>query len=133
MVEYIVGIRGSGKTSRMIKKAIDLSKNENNTVVFVDCGNGLNCVLPPNIRLINANDFDIFGAKVLYGFLLGLCAGNYDITDIFVDCALRIIWNKTTDMDDFMNLMSEASIKTGVNFHFAYCNEFTPKIIEECI
>ena len=30
------------------------------------------------------------GGKGLYGFLAGICAGNYDVTDIFVDSTLKI-------------------------------------------
>ena len=106
-------------------------KNSDGTVVFIDSSDSLNYILPKGARLINAKDFGIHGAKTLYGFISGLCAGNYDITDIFIDTTLKIIWNKTTDMDDFTSLLFELSKTTGVNFHIAYCDNYSPELIHE--
>ena len=127
----IVGSNGSGKTSLMIKRAEEVLKNSDGTVVFIDSSDSLNYILPKGVRLINAKDFGIHGAKTLYGFISGLCAGNYDITDIFIDTTLKIIWNKTTDMDDFTSLLFELSKTTGVNFHIAYCDNYSPELVHE--
>ena len=37
-----------------------------------------------------AEDYAIKGFDALYGYIAGMCAGNYDITDIFVDSVLKI-------------------------------------------
>lgn len=131
MVERITGANGSGKTSLMIKRAKEVLKNSDGTIVFIDSSDSLNYILPKGVRLINAKDFGIHGAKTLYGFISGLCAGNYDITDIFIDTTLKIIWNKTTDMDDFTSLLFELSKTTGVNFHIAYCDNYSPELVHE--
>ncbi len=117
----------------LLQKATDLSKDENKTVIFIDYSNDLKCFLPRNIRYINSNDYDIVGAIPLYGFLAGLCASNFDITDVFVDSTLKIIGNNKTSIDDFMNLMSEVSTATGIDFHFAYCDEYSPDLTNETI
>ena len=133
MVEYVTGDKGCGKTSILIKKAVELSRDENKTVLFIDNSNDLKCLLPCNIRYINSSDYDIIGAIQLYGFLTGLCASNYDITDIFVDGTLKIIGNNQTNIDDFMSLMNESSNTFGINFHFSYCDEYSPDLINEML
>ena len=115
----------------MYKRQEEVLKNSDGTVVFIDSSDSLNYILPKGVRLINAKDFGIHGAKTLYGFISGLCAGNYDITDIFIDTTLKIIWNKTTDMDDFTSLLFELSKTTGVNFHIAYCDNYSPELVHE--
>lgn len=131
MVERITGTNGSGKTSLMVQRANETAQNSKGVVVFIDCSDSLNYVLPSGIRLINANQFDIFGANSLYGFVSGLCAGNYDITDIFIDSTLKIIWNNTTDMDDFTSLLNDLSELTNVDFHIAYCDNYSPELVHE--
>lgn len=133
MVEYFSGDKGCGKTNMLLQRATELSKDENKTIVFIDYNDDLKCVLPSNIRYINSNDYDIKGAIPLYGFLTGLCASNYDITDVFVDGTLKIIGNNKTSMDDFMNLMSEVSNVKGIDFHFAFCDEYSPDLTNEKI
>lgn len=131
MVERITGTNGSGKTSLMVQRATEVAQKSNGSVVFIDCSNSLNYVLPSSIRLINADDFNIFGATALYGFLSGICACNYDITDIFIDSALKIIWNNKTDMDDFTSILNILSDQTGVVFHLAYCDTFSQELTHE--
>ncbi len=131
MIERITGANGSGKTALMVKRAEEVMKNSDGTVVFIDSSDSLNYVLPNGIRLINAKDFDIYGAKALYGFISGICAGNYDISDIFIDTTLKIIWNNTTDMDDFTSLLSELSRTAKIDFHIAYCDSYSPELTQE--
>ena len=50
----------------------------------------LNFSIKPSVRLVHADDYDINGYDQFYGFICGVLAGNYDITDIFVDGILRI-------------------------------------------
>ena len=75
--------------------------------------------MPSNIRLINISDYDINSAVAFFGFLTGLCASDYDLTDVFVDSTMQIISGKKTSINDFMDIVTQISEKTGVNFHFA--------------
>lgn len=119
MVEYITGINGIGKTRVLSEAAVATAQNSKGSVVFVDCSNKLYLEMPSNIRLINTSDYGISSAVALYGFLAGLCASNYDLTDVFVDSTLKIISNKQTSINDFMEIVTKMSEKTGVNFHFS--------------
>ena len=41
-------------------------------------------------RLVDVDEYGVAGADMLYGFVAGVLAGNYDITELFLDGILRI-------------------------------------------
>lgn len=122
MVDYITGINGIGKTRLLAQAAIAAAESSKGNVIYIDCSNKLNLELPSNIRLINAKDYAIDGAIALYGFLLGLCASDYDLTDVFIDSTHKMISYDNTNINDFMEIVTKASSSTGVNFHFSVCD-----------
>lgn len=90
MITLILGKKGSGKTKKLMdlcKAAVEQSKGN---VVFIEKDNTLTYDLSHKARLVAAEDYAIKGFEGLYGFIAGMCAGNYDITDIFVDSTLKI-------------------------------------------
>ncbi len=128
MVEYITGINGIGKTRVLSEACVQTAEESSGNVIFVDNSSKLSTVLPSNIRLININDFAIQGANTLCGFLVGLCASDYDLTDVFVDSTVDIINNNNTNMDDFFEVLTIISEHTGVNFHFAVCDKYVSEL-----
>ena len=56
--------------------------------------------LPSSIRLINADDYEIDSVLALSGFLMGLCASDYDLTDVFVDSALDLFVDNKDEIND---------------------------------
>ena len=85
MVQLIMGLKGSGKTKRlveMVKTAID---NETGSVVCIEKDKKLTYDIPYQVRLIHASDYAIGSVEFMKGFLSGLHAGNYDITHVFID------------------------------------------------
>ena len=52
---------------------------------------------------------------MLFGFLSGICAGNYDVTDIFVDTTLKIIGDDIETLAAFVEKLSTMSTHTGTN------------------
>ena len=90
MITLILGKKGSGKTKKLMdlcKVAVEQSKGN---VVFIEKDNTLTYDLSHKARLVAAEDYNIRCFGCLYGFIAGMCAGNYDITDIFVDSTLKI-------------------------------------------
>ena len=41
-------------------------------------------------RLVDVDEYKINGAEMLYGFVAGVLAGNYDITEMFIDGILKV-------------------------------------------
>lgn len=133
MVEYITGIQGTGKTKVMTQTAVFTANQSKGNVIYVDNSDKLSLTLPSNIRLVNTCDYDINSSVMLYGFLVGLCAGDYDLTDVFVDSTMDIILKSNTDIDDFMEIVKKASDVTDVNFHFAICDEQEKALVYQSV
>jgi len=90
MIKLIVGNKGSGKTKTLINMANDAVKNSTGNVVVVEKGLKLTYDIDHAARLVDTEEYQVSGFSCLYGFLAGLMAGNYDITNIFVDATLKI-------------------------------------------
>ena len=90
MVKLIVGLKGSGKTKTLINLVNTAAETTKGAVVCIQKGSNLIHEITRSVRLINADDYNITTANSLYGFVCGVCASNYDITDIFVDGTMRI-------------------------------------------
>ena len=91
MIKLIVGTKGSGKTKAMIDMINDNVKTTKGNVVVVEKGMKLTYDIAPAARLIDLEEYKIDGGKMLYGFIAGLLASNYDITDIYVDGILKVM------------------------------------------
>lgn len=93
MIKLLIGSKGSGKT----KTLIDLTNNAANTskgsVVCIEKGDKLTHEITYKARLIDTDFYLVDDAETLCGFIAGILASNNDITDIFVDSALKICAN----------------------------------------
>ena len=90
MVTLVTGKKGAGKTKKLIELATAAVEKSNGNVVLVEKGQKLTYNLPHSVRLVDSDAYDVKGADALLGFISGICAGNYDVTDIFVDSTLKI-------------------------------------------
>ena len=99
MLRLIIGVKGTGKTKEIISLANTAADTTKGSVVFLEQGNKLRFDISHKIRLIDTCEFSIEDGQSLYGFIAGIYASNHDITDIFVDSALKICKNK---MDEFV-------------------------------
>jgi len=91
MVQVIVGLKGSGKTKRLVDFINDAVKNETGSTVCIEKGNKMMFGLDFRVRLIEAGDYEIGSFEVLKGFISGLHAGNFDITHIFIDSLYKVV------------------------------------------
>ena len=91
MITLIVGKKGSGKTKKLIERATKAVETSNGNVIVIEKGLKLTYDLPHQARLIDTDAYNVSGAQMLFGFVSGICAGNYDVTDIFIDSTLKII------------------------------------------
>lgn len=91
MIGFVCGIKGSGKTKRMVAMANAIVDDALGKVVFVDDDSDRMFDLKHVIRLVAANDYELENQDSLFGFIAGLIAGDFDIHTIFIDSFLRII------------------------------------------
>ncbi|MBQ5321321.1 MAG: hypothetical protein J6K88_04630 [Oscillospiraceae bacterium] len=90
MIKLIVGRKGSGKTKQLIDQMNAVVKKEHGSVVCVEKGLKLTFDIPHSIRLVDVEHYAVEGYEAFYGFIAGILAGNYDITDVFIDSILKI-------------------------------------------
>lgn len=91
MITLLIGKKGSGKTKKLIEHANEAVVKSSGNVVVIEKGLKLTYDISHKARLIDTDAYAINGADVMFGFVSGICAGNYDVTDIFIDSTLKII------------------------------------------
>lgn len=124
MLDYISGQKGTGKTKILTETAVYTAQQSKGNVVFIEYGNKLTNLLPISVRHINLHDYDITSAKQLYGFFAGLCAANYDLTDIFIDTTNCKCFCENSNIDDFIDILKKLSDRVGVDIHLAISDEY---------
>ena len=94
MVKIIMGLKGSGKTKKLVSMVEEAVKSDNGNVVVIEKERKLTYDIPHQARLIDAGDYDIGSYEFLKGLICGLRAGNYDITNVFVDNFFKLVNDK---------------------------------------
>lgn len=91
MVTLIVGKKGAGKTKKLVDAANTAAKTASGNVVVVEVKTKLTLDISHEARLVTLAPYNVKGADELYGFIAGICAGNYDVQEIFVDSVLQTL------------------------------------------
>ncbi len=135
MIKVLTGHKGSGKTKKLISLAHEAVATSKGHVVCVEKGDTLTYDVDHKARLINIVDYGIDCFDALYGFICGLCASNYDVTDILVDSTLKIGGKDMNSLEAFIKKIYPLSEQTGVKFVFsiAYEADELPKGLDEKI
>lgn len=117
MITLILGHKGSGKTKKLMALCNAAVEQSKGNVVFIEKDNNLTYDISHKARLVAAEDYAIKGFAALYGYIAGMCAGNYDITDIFVDSVLKIGGADLEELADFVEKLAklEANIVMSVS------------------
>ncbi len=97
MISLIIGHKGTGKTKVLVDKVNDAVHVSSGNVVCVEKETKLTYDVNYRARLVATDVFSISGYDAFYGFLSGICAGDHDITDIFVDATFRIAGDRSGD------------------------------------
>ncbi|MDR1630235.1 MAG: hypothetical protein LBS36_08515 [Oscillospiraceae bacterium] len=118
MITLLTGTKGSGKTKKMLEMLDSALENSKGNVVCVEKQNSLSHNVSYRARLISADEFSVCGFGPFFGFLSGLCAGNHDITDIFVDATLRIGSRDMDELADFIKKIDALAKMTETRFVF---------------
>lgn len=113
MIKLLIGVKGTGKTKTLIEKANAAVAATKGNVVVVEKGVKLRLNIDYNARLLNTNDYLVFDGEALYGFVAGILASNNDITDLFIDSALKICNNDMAAFEKFLLNLDELTAKSG--------------------
>lgn len=118
MIKLIIGNKGSGKTKKLVELVNSCVENSDGNVVCVEKSPKLTYDISSKARLLETETYSINGCKAFYGFLAGICAGNYDVTDVLIDATFKIVGRDYSKLPQFFDMLSEPSEATDVNFYF---------------
>ena len=117
MVRLIMGVKGSGKTKQLIELINAAAKDEAGNVVCIEPKRDMSYNIHYNIRLIDAQEYDLHSYEVFRGFISGLYAGNYDITHMFIDSLCRVVPSEGgPEVEEFLDWLEDFSEKNNIKF-----------------
>ncbi len=135
MITLLTGKKGSGKTKRLIELANQAADTSKGSVVVIEKGLKMTYDISHKARLVDSDAFNIVGADELFGFVSGICAGNYDVTDILIDSTLKIIDSDASALDHLVENFKHLSETSKVNLVFSVSasNDEIPASLQEFI
>lgn len=116
MITLLTGKKGSGKTKKLIELANAAVAASDGSVVVIEKGQKLTYDISHTARLVDSDAFHIKGVDTLFGFVSGICAGNYDVTHIFVDSTLKITGTTAADIEGLIANVNTLAESAHTNF-----------------
>lgn len=113
VLKLIVGNKGSGKTKALIGLVNAAAETSKGNVVCIEKSQKLTFDISHRVRLIDIDDYSISGFDAFYGFVAGLLAGNYDITDLFLDTTLSIGGRNFEEFEKFIEKLHSLTGPSG--------------------
>ena len=113
MLKLMIGVKGTGKTKTLIEMVNSAVNTSNGAVVCIENGDKLRYDIKYQARLINTEEFMISDAQSLYGFVAGILASNHDVTELFIDSALKICNNDMASFEKMLDELATLVAKTG--------------------
>ena len=116
MVKLIMGVKGSGKTKRLVEMVREAVSAENGDVICIEKDKKLTYDIPYQARLIDTGDYGINSYDLFRGFLCGIHSGNYDITHFFIDNFYKIVNDNSDEkLAAFVSWLDEFSTSEGLS------------------
>ena len=109
MIKLIVGKKGSGKTKILVDRINEAARTTKGSVTYN---------IDHSVRLIDVERYNIEGYDAFYGMITGVLAGNYDITDLFIDGTLRIGGRNTDELAAMIEKIEALEVAKDVNIVF---------------
>ena len=102
MIHVIMGLKGSGKTKKLIDSIHEAVASANGDVVCIEYGKKLTYDVNYRVRLVDSEEYGIATPDMLKGFLSGLHAGNFDITNVYIDNLYKTIGTDRAAGEEFI-------------------------------
>lgn len=117
MVQLIIGLKGSGKTKKLVDMVRAAVNEETGDVVCIEKERKLTFDIPYQARLIDAGVYDIGSYEFLRGLICGVHAGNYDITHFFIDNFYKLVNDKSPEaLEQFLAWLEKFSNQEKISF-----------------
>ena len=117
MVRLIMGVKGSGKTKQLIELINNAAKDEPGNVVCIEANRNMTYDIHYHIRWIAADEYKLNSYEMFRGFISGLCAGNYDISHVFIDNLCKTVGREVDkDTELFLDWLDVFGEKNNIKF-----------------
>ena len=116
MVQIIAGIKGKGKTKRLLDMANTAVKDARGSVVYLDKSSKHMYELSNKIRPINVAEFNIMTSDGFIGFVSGIISQDHDLEIMFLDSFLKLACLEGEDMTPVIDALEKIGDKYNVRF-----------------
>ncbi len=117
MVKLIMGLKGSGKTKKLVNLVREAVNEGHGDVVCIERERKLTYDIPYQARLIDAGAYAIGSYEFMKGLLSGIHAGNYDITHVFIDNFYKLVDDRSAEeLEKFVDWLDDFSARENVEF-----------------
>lgn len=115
MIQVIMGLKGSGKTKKLIDSINEAVASAQGDVVCIEYGKKLTYDVNYRVRLVDSKEYGINNLDMLKGFLSGLHAGNFDITNVYIDNLYKTIGTDRAAGEAFIIWCAEFAKANNMN------------------
>ena len=118
MINIIYGLKGSGKTQKIVDAANAKAAESKGCVIYITDQPTHSPYVVNTIRFIDIGKYKADTEQTLLAFLEGLLAGNYDITHVFIDSLTKIVSSDASDhaVEEFLDWLNSFSEKNNIKF-----------------
>ena len=102
MIHVIMGLKGTGKTKKLLDSINETLTKANGDIVCIEYGKKLTYDVNYRVRLVDSQEYAISTSDMLKGFLSGLHAGNFDITNVYIDNLYKTIGTDRAAGEEFV-------------------------------
>jgi hypothetical protein len=131
MIHVIMGLKGSGKTKKMIDSINASLASATGDVVCIEYGKKLTYDVNYRVRLVDSEEYGISNSDMLKGFLSGLHAGNFDITHVYIDNLYKTIGSDRAGGEAFVAWC--AQFAAANNMHITITVSDDPALASEAM
>ncbi len=115
MIQVIMGLKGSGKTKKLIDSINETLANASGDVVCIEYGKKLTYDINYRVRLVDSKEYGICNSDMLKGLLSGLHAGNFDITNVYIDNLYKTIGTDRAEGEAFVAWCAQFAETNNMN------------------
>ena len=115
MIQVIMGLKGTGKTKKLLDSINQALGNASGDVVCIEYGKKLTYDVNYRVRLVDSQEYAINSSDMLKGFLSGLHAGNFDITNVYIDNLYKTIGTDRATGEAFVIWCAEFAKTKNMN------------------
>ena len=129
MIHVIMGLKGSGKTKKLLDSLNEAVASASGDVVCIEFGKKLTYDVNYRVRLVDSKEYNISNVCMLKGFLSGLHAGNFDITHVYIDNLYKMIGSDRAEGEAFILWCAEFAKANNMEITLSVSDE--PELASE--